>query len=48
MFSSHVCDLQTRGHTRICTLLVEKGGDVNVKDGEHHTPIHVARCLNLF
>jgi ankyrin repeat protein len=32
-----------RGHVRICKLLVEKGEDVNAKDGEHHTPIHVAR-----
>ena len=34
-----------RGHTRICSLLLEKGGDVNAKDGEHHTPLHAARYL---
>ena len=40
-----VCSkLRSRGQTRICKLLVEKGGDVNVKDAEHHTPIHLARC----
>ena len=37
------CDrVPCRGHARICKLLVEKGGDVNLRDGEHHTPIHVA------
>jgi hypothetical protein len=28
----------------MCKLLVEKGGDVNAKDAEHHTPIHLAWC----
>ena len=31
-----------KGHLRICTMLMEKGGDVNVLDGEHHSPVHVA------
>ena len=28
-------------------MLMEKGGDVNVLDGEHHTPVHVAAHMGL-
>jgi ankyrin repeat protein len=30
------------GHTKIVQLLIEKGADVNVKDGDGNTPLQVA------
>ena len=39
---SHVLEEGWKGHLRICSMIMENGGDVNVTDGEHHSPVHVA------
>ena len=31
-----------KGQLRLCRLLVERDVDVNVLDGEHHSPVHIA------
>ena len=31
-----------KGELRICRLFVERAGQVNVLDGEHHSPVHIA------
>ena len=31
-----------KGELKICRLLVERTGEVNVLDGEHHSPVHIA------
>ena len=36
-----------KGNLRIATLLVEKGADVNLKDDEHHTPLHLSCQVNI-
>ena len=31
-----------KGQLRICRLLLERVGEVNMLDGEHHSPVHIA------
>lgn len=37
-----------KGNLRIATLLVEKGADVNLKDDEHHTPLHLSCQVSFY
>ena len=36
-----------RGNLRLTMFLVEKGADVNLKDDEHHTPLHLSAQVDF-
>ena len=38
----YLCSACLRGNLRMSMFLVEKGADVNLKDDEHHTPLHLS------
>ena len=36
-----------KGHQDTATYIIEKGADVNLKDDEHHTPLHLSCQVNI-